>query len=180
MGISRRGPASAVALACRRFPLTCRFRYDGRDVRWLYLFALALVVAALLSAACDDDDSTPPTPEGPTTISLEKQVVDTGEGEFRFTLILTNEGENLGVNVTTSDVWEEGLEVTAIGSVEGQQPEDIGDFGLEFILTEFEPGKTVDLVYTARCRQSGEWDNTAVASATNSEPVQDVVTVTCP
>ncbi len=53
-------------------------------------------------------------------------------------------------------MWQEGLEVTAIASVEGQQPEDIGDFGLEFIFGEFEAGRSAEVVYTARCPQSGE------------------------
>jgi hypothetical protein len=106
-------------------------------------------------------------------------VVETGEGGFRFTLTLTNEGDNAAVNVTTSAVWEEGLEVTAIGSVEGQQPEEIGDFGLEFIFSEFEAGKRVEVVYTARCKESGEWDNVAVTTSVNSEPADDSVTVVC-
>ncbi len=103
-----------------------------------------------------------------------------GEGEFRFTLELTNAGDNVAVNVTAADVWEEGLHVTEIGSVEGQQPEDISDFGLQFTLRELGVGRTVQLDYTARCQQSGDWDNTAVASAANSKPAQAVTTVVCP
>jgi hypothetical protein len=107
-------------------------------------------------------------------------VVDEGPGEFRFTLVLTNEGEHPAVNVTTSDFWDEGLEITAIGSVEGRQPKAIEDRGLEFILHEFAAGKSVELVYTARCRESGEWVNTAAASAANADPAEATLTVTCP
>jgi hypothetical protein len=154
-------------------------RYDGRDVRWIPLVGLALVLGSL-AAACGDDGETPPTPEGPTTLALAKTVLETTEGKFRFTLVLTNEGVHAAVNVAMSDVWERGLEVTAIGSVDGQQPEDIGDFGLEFTLREFEAGKTVETVYTASCRESGEWQNVAVASSANAEPVEASVTVVCP
>jgi hypothetical protein len=148
-------------------------------VRWIPLVALALVLSGL-AAACGDDGETPPTPEGPTTLSLAKSVLETSEGIFRFTLTLTNDGGNSAVSVAMSDVWERGLEVTAIGSVDGQQPEDIGDFGLEFTLREFEAGKTVAAVYTASCRESGEWENVAVASSANAEPAEASVTVVCP
>ncbi len=103
-----------------------------------------------------------------------------GEGEFRFTLELTNAGDNVAVNVTAADVWEEGLHVTEIGSVKGRQPEDISDFGLQFTLGELEPGRTAQLDYTAHCRRSGDWQNTAVTPAANSDPVQAVAIVDCP
>ena len=154
-------------------------RYDGRNVRWIPLTVAAVLV--LVAAACGDDGGrSAPTPEGPTTVSLTKTVVEEGQGELRFTLKLTNEGENAAVNVATSDFWDEGLEVTAIGSVEGQQPKAIEDRGLEFILREFAAGKSVELVYTARCRESGEWVNAAAASAANADPVEASLTVTCP
>ncbi len=70
--------------------------------------------------------------------------------------------------------------MTAIGSVDGQQPEDIGDFGLEFVFRQFEAGRRVEVVYTGRCRQSGEWENVAVSSAANAEPAEASVTVVCP
>lgn len=142
---------------------------------------LALALTAVLAVACGDDGGEPaPTPEGPTTLSLTKTMTDIGEGEFRFTLELTNSGDNAAVEVSTSDVWEDGLEVTAIGSVDGQQPEDIGDFGLEFVFREFEAGRSVEVVYTARCRENGEWKNVAVSSAANAEPAEASVTVVCP
>ena len=153
-------------------------RYDGREVRWIPLIVAATV--ALIVAACGGDDGSAPTPEGPTTVSFTKTVVEMSGGQFRFTLTLTNEGENAAVNVVTSDFWEEGLEVTAIGSVEGQQPKAIEDRGLEFILREFEVGKSAELVYTARCRESGEWVNAAAASAANADAVEASLTVTCP
>lgn len=106
--------------------------------------------------------------------------MESGQGELRFTLKLTNEGENAAVNVDTSDFWDEGLEVTAIGSVEGQQPKAIEDRGLEFILREFAAGKSVELVYTARCRESGEWVNAAATTAVNADPAEVSLTVTCP
>jgi len=147
-------------------------------VRWILLTAAA---ALALATACGDDGSpSAPTPEGPANISLTKMVVDEGPGEFRFTLVLTNEGENAAVNVATSDFWDEGLEITAIGSVEGLQPKAIEDRGLEFILREFAAGKSVELVYTARCRESGEWVNVAAASAANADPAEATLTVTCP
>jgi uncharacterized repeat protein (TIGR01451 family) len=147
-------------------------------VRWILLTAAA---ALALATACGDDGSpSAPTPEGPASISLTKTVVDEGPGEFRFTLVLTNEGENAAVNVATSDFWDEGLEITAIGSVEGLQPKAIEDRGLEFILREFAVGKSVELVYTARCRESGEWVNVAAASAANADPAEATLTVTCP
>lgn len=135
-----------------------------------------------LAVACGDDGQPTPTPSpaAPTTISLAKTAVETGEGEFRFTLELTNEGDNAAVNVTVADVWQEGLEVTDIGSVEGQQPQDVSDFGLQFTLRELEAGRTVRLDYTARCQESGDWETTAVAGAANSDPVQAVATVVCP
>ncbi len=148
-------------------------------MRSIAIFALALV---LLAAACGDDGADVLTPEGPTTLSLTKKVVmlaEDGQTEFRFALTLTNEGENAAVNVATSDFWDEGLEVTAIGSVEGQQPKAIEGRGLEFILREFAAGKSVELVYTARCRESGEWVNAAAATAANADPVEASVTVTC-
>lgn len=162
------------------FPFGTRLRYDGRDVRPVPLIAIALALAGLAAACSGGGGPAIPTAEGPTTITLEKTVVETGEGTFRFTLVLTNTGANAAVNVTTSDVWEEGLRVESVGAVDGQQPETIGDFGVEFTFAEFEPGRTAQMVYTAECTQSGEWDNVAVSSATNSEPAQTVVTVACP
>ena len=144
---------------------------------------MPLIVAAALTlaaAACGGNGDSVPTPEGPTTISFTKTKVDTGQGEFRFTLKLTNDGEHAAVNLTTSDYWEQGLEVTAIGSVEGQQPKAIGDQWLEFILREFAAGKSVELVYTAKCRENGEWTNAAAAGAANAAPVEASLTVTCP
>lgn len=155
-------------------------RYDGRNVRWVPAFALGLALLGSLAAACGDDGQPSPMAEEVTTLSLTKTAVETGEGEFRFTLELTNVGDNPAVNVTAADVWEEGLDVTEIGSVEGQQPEEISDFGLQFTLRELEAGRTAQLDYTARCRRSGDWENTAVAGAANSEPVQAVATVVCP
>ena len=147
-------------------------------MRWIPLTVAAAIV---LAAACGDDGGpSAPTPEGPTTISLTKTMVDSGQGEFRFTLKLTNEGDNAAVNVATSDFWEEGLEVMAIGSVEGQQPKAIEDRGLEFILREFEAGKSVKLVYTAKCGESGEWVNAAATGAANADTSEASVTVTCP
>ena len=150
------------------------------DVRRISAFALALLGG--LAVACGDDGqpSPTPTPEGPTTISVSQTTVETGEGEFRFTLELTNTGDNDAINVTAADVWQEGLEVTEIGSVEGQRPQEISNLGLQFTLSDLEAGRTVQLDYTVRCRQSGSWESTAVASAANSDPVQDVVTVDCP
>jgi len=177
----------------RVFAASGGLRYDGRDVRWISVFAITLALLVGLAVACGDNGEPPPTPEQPTTISLTKTVVETGEGEFRFTLELTNEGGNAAINVTTVDVWQEGLDVTEIGFVEGQRPEDvdprpelrmvpvaISDFGLQFTLEEFEAGETVQLDYTARGRQSGEWDNIAAASAINSGPAEAAVTVVCP
>jgi uncharacterized repeat protein (TIGR01451 family) len=157
-------------------------------VRTTAVFALIGVFLGGLAVACGDGGGEPtamlssptPTPQEPTTVSLNKTTVEMGEGEFRFTLELSNTGDNAAVNVTTADVWQEGLEVTDIGSVEGQQPQRISDLGLQFTLRELEAGKTVRLDYTARCRQSGDWENTAVAGAANSEPVQAVATVACP
>ena len=147
-------------------------------MRWIPLIvAAALVVVA---AACGGNGDSAPTPEGPTTISLTKTMVASGQGEFRFTLKLTNEGEHAAVNATTSDFWEEGLEVTAIGSVEGQQPKAIEDRGLDFILKEFAAGKSAELVYTAKCRESGEWVNAAATGAANADTSEASVTVTCP
>jgi hypothetical protein len=84
------------------------------------------------------------------------------------------------VNADTSDNWQEGLEVESIGSVEGKQPKGIGDTGFEFILEEFAAGKSVEVVYTARCIESGEWENTAVSTSANSDAAEAVVTVVCP
>ena len=151
-------------------------RYDERNVRWIPL-ALALGVIAV---ACGGNGGSAPTAKGPTTISLTKTMVESGPGEFRFTLKLTNEGDNAAVNVTTSDFWDAGLEVTAIGSVEGQQPKAIEDRGLDFILKEFAAGKSAELVYTAKCRESGEWVNAAATGAANADTSEASVTVTCP
>jgi uncharacterized repeat protein (TIGR01451 family) len=145
----------------------------------LALAALALLLAGL-AFACGDDGADVPTPEGPTTLSLEKTMTETGDGEFRFTLTLTNEGENAAVNATTSDVWQEGLEVTAVGSVEGKQPKEIGDTGFEFILEEMAAGKSVQVVYTARCVESGEWENVAATTSANSNAPEGAVKVVCP
>jgi hypothetical protein len=160
-------------------PVGAPLRYDGRDVRWIPL-TVAAAALALIAAACGGNGDSAPTPEGPTTISLTKTMVESGQGEFRFTLRLTNEGDNAAVNLTTSDFWDAGLEVTAIGSVEGQQPKAIEDRGFDFILREFAAGKSVELVYTARCRESGRWTNAAAAGAANADPSQASVTVTCP
>ena len=148
----------------------------GGEVRWIPL-ALALGVIAV---ACGGSGDSTPAPEGPTTISLTKTMVEEGDGEFRFTLTLTNEGQNAAVNLDASDFWDGGLEVTAVGSVEGQQPQAIEDRGMEFILKEFAAGKSVELVYTAKCRESGEWVNAAAATAVNADPAEDSLTVTCP
>src|SRR3989304_4608420 len=130
-------------------------RYDGRNVRWIQL-TVAAAALALVAAACGDAGGpSAPTPEGPTTVSLTKTVVDEGQGELRFTLTLTNEGENAAVNIATSDFWEEGLEVTAIGSVEDQQPKAIEDRGMEFILREFAAGEGGGVGCTARRRGGG-------------------------
>lgn len=153
-------------------------RYYGRNVRALSADLLALALLAALAVACNGDGT--PSPEGPTTLSLAKTVEEMGEGEFRFTLELANEGENDAVNVTASDVWQEGIEVTEFGTVDGAVPERIADLGLSFIFTEFEAGKRVRLDYTARCVQSGDWDNIAVATSINSDSVQRSLTVSCP
>lgn len=139
-------------------------------------FAMALLAA--LAVACDGDGT--PSPEGPTTLSLAKTIEETGEGEFRFTLELANEGENDAVNVTASDVWQQGLEVTEFGTVDGVEPERIEDLGLSFIFAEFEVGKRVSLDYTLRCVESGDWETIAVATSINSDSVQEIVTVNCP
>lgn len=149
-------------------------------MRWVPAFVLCLALLGVLAVACGDDGQPSPASEEPTTISLAKTAVETGEGEFRFTLELVNEGDIAAISVTAADVWQEGLDVTEIGSVEGQQPEDISDFGLQFTLVELEPGRTARLDYAARCQQSGDWENTAVAGAANSDPVQAAVTVGCP
>jgi len=138
--------------------------------------AIALAVAA---AACGSGDSAP-APKGPTTLSLTKTVVEMTGGQFRFTLKLTNEGDNAAVNVTTSDFWDAGLEVTAIGTVEDQQPKAIEDRGLDFILEKFAAGKSAELVYVAKCRESGEWTNAAAAGAANADTAEASVKVTCP
>ncbi len=149
-------------------------------MRRIAFVPLALALAGVAAACGANGGPASPTAEAPTTLTLEKTMVETGKGEFRFTLTLTNGGDNPALDVTTSDVWEEGLEVLSIGSVEGRQPDAIGDFGLEFIFPEFSAAKTVDVVYTARCVQSGEWENVAVSSAANTEPAQAAVTVDCP
>jgi uncharacterized repeat protein (TIGR01451 family) len=149
-------------------------------VRSISVLGITVALLGGLAAACGDDGQPSATRQERTNLSLIKTTVEMGEGEFRFTLELTNAGDNVAVNVTAADVWEEGLEVTEIGSVEGQQPEEISDFGLQFTLRVLEAGRTVQLDYTARCQQSGDWDNTAVASAANSGPVQAVATVGCP
>jgi uncharacterized repeat protein (TIGR01451 family) len=154
-------------------------RYDGRNVLRIALAALVLFVS-VLAFACDGDGDDAPTPEGPTTLSLEKAMVETGDGQFRFTLTLTNAGDNAALNVDTSDNWQEGLEAESIGSVEGQQPKAIGSTGFEFILKEFAAGKSVEVVYTARCIETGEWENTAVTTSANSDASETAVTVVCP
>jgi len=145
-------------------------------VRWIPL-AIALAVVA---AACGGSDDSAPAPKGPTTLSLTKTVVEMTGGQFRFTLKLTNEGDNAAVNVTASDFWDAGLEVTAIGTVEDQQPKAIEDRGLDFILKEFAAGKSAELVYVAKCRESGEWTNAAAAGAANADTSEASVKVTCP
>ena len=179
----RRGEAAgfqpAVGQPYAPFPVGSPLRYDGRDVLRLTLAAFVLLLS-VMAFACGDGGADGPTPEGPTTVSLTKTVVEEGPGEFRFTLKLTNEGDNAAVNLNTSDFWDQGLEVTAIGSVEDKQPKAIEDRGLEFILREFAAGKSVELVYTARCRESGEWVNAAAATAANADPAEAKLTVTCP
>ena len=102
------------------------------------VFAITVALLGGLAAACGGDGQPSPTPVTPTTISVSQTTVETGEGEFRFTLELTNEGDNAAINVTTADVWQEGLEVTEIGSVEGQRPQEISNLGLQFTLSELE------------------------------------------
>lgn len=147
-------------------------------MRWLIAFALAL--ALTVAVACDGNGDGAPTPEGETALELGKNAVETGEGEFVFTLTLENTGDNTGVNVDLSDVWEEGLEVTDVSEVDGEEPELILDQGVEFIMTEMEPGKRISLGYAARCKESGTWTNTAVVSAVNAEAVEASVEVECP
>ena len=162
------------------FPLAARARIIGRDMRYLTAFAMTLLVIGTL-AACDDDGDSAITPEGPTTITLEKTVEKTDEADvFAFTLTLTNEGDNAAVNVTTSDVWESGFEIVEIDPVDGQQAETIADFGLEFILEELAAGESVTATYRARCIQSGSWDNVAVSTAANAGASQDSAGVACP
>jgi hypothetical protein len=122
-------------------------------------FALSLALLGVLAVACGDDGQPSPQAEEATTLSLAKTVVETGEGEFRFSIGLTNEGDNAAINVTTADVWQEGLEVTdVVHSVADQPPEDvdplpdlrlvpvaIGDLGLQFTLEEFEAGEILQL-----------------------------------
>jgi uncharacterized repeat protein (TIGR01451 family) len=145
-------------------------------VRWI----APLAILTLAACACGGGSS-PLTPEGPTTVTLEKTMVETPEGELRFTLTVSNEGDNAALNLDVSDVWQDqGLQLTAIGSVAGKQPDEIGDFGFEFILDELAAGESAEVVYTARCRLAGEWENTAAASAANAEPADASVTVACP
>jgi len=138
------------------------------------------IALALVAAACGGSGDSAPTAKGPTTLSLTKTTVEMSGGQFRFTLKLTNEGDNAAVNVTTSDFWDAGLEVTAIGTVEDQQPKAIEDRGLDFILREFAAGKSAELVYVAKCRESGEWVNAAAAGAANADTAEASVKVTCP
>ncbi len=147
-------------------------------MRWIA--AIVLPLALVYAAACADGAPPPPTPEGPTTLSLAKTMRRTQEGDLGFTLALTNVGDNAAVNVVTSDVWEEGLEMTEVEPVEGQEPKVIGDFGLEVIFQELQAGKSVQIRYTARCRESGEWENTAAVSSANAEPDEVSLTVVCP
>lgn len=64
--------------------------------------------------------------------------------------------------------------------MDGQQPQEIGDFELEFIIREFEAGSSVQAVDTARCQESGEWENATVVSSANSKPAEASVTAVCP
>jgi uncharacterized repeat protein (TIGR01451 family) len=163
------------------FPLDARARIIGRDMRYLVVLALTVVALGGPAAACKDGGDDGATPEGPTTVTLEKTVERTDEADvFAFTLTLSNEGDETALNVTTSDAWERGLEIVEIDPVDGQQPKSIADFGLEFILEELAAGESVAATYRARCVASGSWDNVAVTTATNADAAQDSVGVACP
>ena len=141
---------------------------------WL-VGAVAIVVAF---AACGDD-STPSTTER-TTLVVEKTFVSEGNGEFRFTLRLTNDGDVAATDVVLSDVWQEGLEITEVGDFVGQDVDRIIDIGIEILMEQFPAGESGEVVYRAVCVQSGQWTNTAVVSASNADSASDSVSVSCP
>jgi uncharacterized repeat protein (TIGR01451 family) len=158
-------------------------------MRWILLTALTLALAAAVACkgggGSDGGDGgggggEGQTPDGRTVLSFRKRVIETGQGEFVFTLTLANEGKSAALNVVASDVWQEGLEVTDLGVVADLTLERIGENGVEFILEELAPGETVTTGYSARCLESGKWLNTAVASASNAEGSEASVEVDCP
>jgi uncharacterized repeat protein (TIGR01451 family) len=139
---------------------------------------LAVLGIAVVFAACGDDSA--PVAEEQTSLVVEKSFVSEGNGEFRFTLRLTNDGDAAATEVVLSDVWQEGLEITEVGDFAGREVARIIDIGIEILMEQFPAGESGEVVYRAVCVQSGQWTNTAVVSASNADSASDSVSVSCP
>ncbi|MFQ5473552.1 MAG: hypothetical protein ACE5FA_11815 [Dehalococcoidia bacterium] len=142
-----------------------------------FFVILALGLAGVL-AACGDDSA--PADDDRTSLVVEKSVASEGNGEFRFTLRLTNDGDAAATNVVFSDVWQDGLNVTEVGDFGGLVVDQILDIGIEILLDEFPAGESGELVYRATCVAPGQWTNAATVTASNADSASDSVSVSCP
>jgi hypothetical protein len=138
-----------------------------------------LIAAGAMAAivACGSDSAT--DTEDPTSLSLEESFVVEADGEFRFTLRLVNEGDVDAVDVVLSDVWQDGLEITDVGDFDGLEATRIADIGVEVILERFGAREAGELVYKAKCVQTGQWANSAVVTSANAPSSSDSVSVQC-
>lgn len=168
--------------AVRPYALTPAFHMIALDMRKLttFLAVAAGIIAAAASCGDDGGDNATPVAGGPTSLSISKSFERGGNGEFTFTVSVSNDGDNAAVLFVLSDVWADGLEVTSLGDFGETAVEPIDDRGFEALVDEFASGRSAEIEYQARCVRSGQWTNTATISAGNAEPATTSVSVSCP
>lgn len=132
-----------------------------------------------LAAACGDDDDPAPQAEGPTTLAVEKVFEPEGAGAFTFAVRISNTGDQPVVRIALSDVWEQGIEITEIGDLDGNPATGIGDTGFEVLVDSLAPGDSAEITYTGECSRNGQWTNRATVSAENSDGATTSVSVSC-
>lgn len=151
------------------------------EMRTLATLAAIGALAAAVAAGCGDDDGGGAVvSSGPTTITIEKTFARDDGGEFTFTVRIANNGDDAAVQIALSDVWQDGIEVTSIGDLDGIAAKAIGSAGFEVLLDELNAGESQEIVYKGSCASSGQWTNTATVSSANADPATTSVSISCP